>query len=83
MAKIKFDLEITKVAVIPTQQGPARIGVVAYEEENNGVRSIMIDIDKDVPQNLLEEIQKRPEVISLAEQVSAPKNFILIPGIVL
>ncbi len=82
MPLLNFHYEIKKIAIIKTDDKKAvSIGEVTHYKENsdNTAINVSIRLKKDLPQNLIDMLIKRPDMIEIVGERSNPKGLMLLP----
>lgn len=89
MSVIKFSYDTKMIAVLRSPAGPIKIGEVEdfVETKNEGgigkTISMSVRLGKDLDPRIKKQLEKNPEVMSIIEDPSKPKNIIIIPDIVI
>lgn len=84
MARMKYEFNLKKMAMIQTQQGPVPIGeCVSYEEGKDGHVKVEIEFMKDIPKELMDSAVKNPRFLSVGAIAHSASNVIFIPDIII
>lgn len=78
MKILKFQFTMSKEAMVKTPVGNITIGKVSDYIDNNGSVTVSVALKEGLPQDLVDNLVKMPQGISIVGKVSVPTDIQVI-----
>lgn len=72
--KISYEFDIKKVAMVHTSKGSLQVGTIEQYFDNNGQVKVTVHFNDKLPKEVIDQISKDPQVLSIVGEPSNLRN---------